>query len=933
MNRERFVSLCQQLLVLGVLAVVALPAARMVTLDIVGPDVAPDQVAGSQNGEPAPAVVAEPDPADVETAPVDPVVTEVALPEAVARSTPGLLISKEQSLAEDSTVGITWAHGEELDEGAITLSLRTRTQGKWSAWEALDYHAEEVDDTADNRPGSEPVFTGDADAVQVKVQVAGKGTVPDDLLLAIVDPGDSRETRVEFPAIDTAAMTAFESGDPDDPGSVDDPSDAAEPAPAGDLQTVAAIVATPEPKIYSRAQWGAKESLRRVKTPTYGEIHGGFVHHTVNANNYTKAQVPKIIRGIYAFHTKSRRWNDIGYNFLVDKWGRIWEGRYGGVGRPVVGAHTQGYNSNSFAMSAIGNYQVKKPSKAMLDAFGRLFAWKLSQHGVSALSGKQKIGKKTFKAISGHRDAGKTSCPGKYLYAKLGTIRSLAAKYQAAMGSRQLSVNISGSVTPDLAVRDAVTKRLSIVHVTQPFALGPQTTVATGLGGVDLIASVGDVTGDGRADLVVRDKATKAASLLPRAESGFGAAVPLGQAFADVDQLVGVGDVNGDGLSDVVGRMAATHDLKLLTGSSGGTFAPSSTLRAHWDFALTSYGDDFDRDGVPELLSADHSGQIWITSIVGGQLADSRVLASGIGAVTDLVGAGDLTNDGFPDLAIRTGDGVRVYQGGNGLGQPLGPFVQMTGLTSLVAMDLTGTGLPDLAGVDAAGALVASSPNGFHGVDIRDTGIDLSTTNLLLKAGDWNRDGAGDLITRDAATGRIQLWLGHGNDAFDGPIYLTLANLNPLSQVIVPGDVTGDGYIDLMGRSGPGGAFQIYPGNGVGQLQTGYRSHSALPVDRLAAAGLFDADGAVDFFATTPDGRLWLYAGNGPGGMTKGSALGGSVAGADWLVGLGDVNGDGRPDLVGRTPGSGLTIFTMGPTGVIGTQTIGADLERFDLFG
>ena len=99
-----------------------------------------------------------------------------------------------------------------------------------------------------------------------------------------------------------------------------------------------------------------KSSLR------YGTIKAGFVHHTVNANDYTAEQVPAIIRGIYAYHTQSRGWSDIGYNFLVDRFGRIWEGRYGGVDRPVVGAHTLNYNEESFAMSAIGNFETAQPS-------------------------------------------------------------------------------------------------------------------------------------------------------------------------------------------------------------------------------------------------------------------------------------------------------------------------------------------------------------------------------------------------------------------------------------------------------------------------------------------------------------------------------------------------------------------------------------------
>ena len=134
----------------------------------------------------------------------------------------------------------------------------------------------------------------------------------------------------------------------------------------------------PKPYIYSRAQWGANEKLRDQTARRYGTVKAGFIHHTVNANNYTAAQVPALLRGIYAYHTQSRGWRDIGYNYLVDRFGRIWEGRCGGVDQAVVGAHTLGYNEVSFAMSAIGNFDIAQPPQAVLNAYARLFAWKLS---------------------------------------------------------------------------------------------------------------------------------------------------------------------------------------------------------------------------------------------------------------------------------------------------------------------------------------------------------------------------------------------------------------------------------------------------------------------------------------------------------------------------------------------------------------------------
>ena len=91
-----------------------------------------------------------------------------------------------------------------------------------------------------------------------------------------------------------------------------------------------------------------------------------------------------LLRGIYAYHTQSRGWRDIGYNYLVDRFGRIWEGRYGGVNRAVVGRTPWATTRYSFAMSAIGNFDIARPPAAVVTAYARLFAWKLSLYNIRA---------------------------------------------------------------------------------------------------------------------------------------------------------------------------------------------------------------------------------------------------------------------------------------------------------------------------------------------------------------------------------------------------------------------------------------------------------------------------------------------------------------------------------------------------------------------
>ena len=202
--------------------------------------------------------------------------------------------------------------------------------------------------------------------------------------------------------------------------------------------------------------------------------------------------MPGIIRSIYAYHVKSRGWSDIGYNFLVDRFGRIWEGRYGGIDKPVVGAHTLGYNDYAFAMSAIGNFDARPAARG--DARRPTAR---SSPGSSACTAStpprcpQQVGRTTFAAINGHRDAGSTACPGKYLYAKIPTIRTHAAAGAPAPAPTPPppapttrddrrpapQSNLVGAPYPDLVVRRAARRRGFVVPTGGLTAFAEATTV------------------------------------------------------------------------------------------------------------------------------------------------------------------------------------------------------------------------------------------------------------------------------------------------------------------------------------------------------------------------------------------------------------------------------------------------------------------------
>jgi len=190
------------------------------------------------------------------------------------------------------------------------------------------------------------------------------------------------------------------------------------------------------PPIISRDDWGGNELLRR-NAPRYAPaVRLVIVHHTATPNNYTPDQAAAIVRGIDVYHVKSNGWNDIGYNFLIDRFGRVYEGRYGGITRNVIGAHALGFNTGSVGIALIGNFMTAKPTAAAVQALERLIAWRLDLAHVDPVSTltyvsngseRWRVGTKVkLRAVSGHRDTGSTSCPGNYLYPRLDQIALVA---------------------------------------------------------------------------------------------------------------------------------------------------------------------------------------------------------------------------------------------------------------------------------------------------------------------------------------------------------------------------------------------------------------------------------------------------------------------------------------------------------------------------
>jgi hypothetical protein len=619
----------------------------------------------------------------------------------------------------------------------------------------------------------------------------------------------------------TTGSTGTEPTDPLDPTQPTEPVEPEEPTdPDAELVGTPADV-TPKPQIFSRAQWGADERMRDKSSLRYFEVHAGFVHHTVNANGYSKEQVPSIIRGIYAYHTQSRGWSDVGYNFLVDRFGRIWEGRAGGVDRPVVGAHTLGYNDHAFAMSAIGNFETVQPGDAMLRAYGRLFAWKLSLHGVSAGSKREWVYNKWMPAINGHRDVGQTACPGRYLYAKIGTIRSLAANGQRSFASRNRDTDVTGSRWPDLVVRDKESQKAFVVKTGGQVGFAGPRRAASGFGDADLVVASADLSGDGRSDVLARDKATKETALhLGDGAGHFGAATKSFRQFRNLDQLAAVGDLDGDGHADVVGRRP-DGVLKLFPGRGDSGFGKSKVLTDGWAYGATSGAADFDGDGNADLLVRKGDKVLLVPgtgrAALGAPVALPRTW-SGYDVVT---GMGDVTNDGHPDVVARVRKSQQTFvypgDGKGGIGTRLGPFATFKGVDFLTTADKASGGRwVDLVGRNANGRLVLFANRGGTNIDgVVEAGVQFRNTNLVLNVGDWNGDGHGDVITRGASTGDLLLRAGDGRGGFAAPV-VAGRGWGQVALVAAVGDLTGDGFPDVLARAASSGRLWLLPGKGSG---------------------------------------------------------------------------------------------------------------------
>jgi N-acetylmuramoyl-L-alanine amidase len=304
----------------------------------------------------------------------------------VAASGAGVRSQRLRTPQRFNLVGMRWRGRAEPE-----IELRVRRAGRWSRWEHLEAQGADNPDPGRGEPtatASSPLWVGTASAVQYRMS----RRVP--------------RLRLHFVRVVKRPVVA---------------------ARAAQAQ---------QPAVVPRAQWGASACPPR-RAPQYGEVKAVHVHHTVSLNDYSTAEAPAMVLAICRYHRNSNGWDDIGYNALVDKYGVLYEGRAGGLDQAVIGAQAQGFNSQTAGIASIGDHTVLGASREELQAIANYIRWKLPVH-LQPVSGSVAVTSSggsltryaagtrvTLERVIGHRDTGRTSCPGNALYAQLPELRSM----------------------------------------------------------------------------------------------------------------------------------------------------------------------------------------------------------------------------------------------------------------------------------------------------------------------------------------------------------------------------------------------------------------------------------------------------------------------------------------------------------------------------
>ena len=449
------------------------------------------------------------------------------------------------------------------------------------------------------------------------------------------------------------------------------------------------------------------------------------------------------------------------------------------------------------------------------------------------------------------------------------------------------------------------------------------------------VVAPGDFDGDGKSDLIERRANGELWLLSGNGAGSYPVSRRIGTGWQIYDSVVGVGDYNGDGKNDIVARKM-DGSLWFYAGT-GLVSASSEGYRGGvkiGDFGWNAFNSilgvrDFDGDGKADLLARKPDGTLYLYSGNGtGQTGTARQIDFGWQIFDQLVAIQDFDGDGTNDLAGRRPDGTLwlysntgsgVLVNGRQIGSGWGIYDEMAGTG-----DSNGDGMADFVATQADGAIYF-----YAGTAMRDQGYQAARKigdfgwdafNMLMGTQDFNGDGVADLLARKP-DGTLWFYPGNGAGAYGTPKKIGDYGWDAFSSITAVGDFNGDGKNDLLARK-PDGTLWLYPGTGrVDSSSNGYSGAVKIGdygwqvFDTLTGVGDIDGDGKNDLIARQPNGSLWLYRGTGKVNSTSNGYLAAVKIGDygwdafDQLFGVGDYDSDGNSDLLARKPDGTFWLF------------------------
>jgi hypothetical protein len=455
------------------------------------------------------------------------------------------------------------------------------------------------------------------------------------------------------------------------------------------------------------------------------------------------------------------------------------------------------------------------------------------------------------------------------------------------------------------------------------------------------IVAVGDLTGDGRGDVLTRAPGATGWQLHKGDGNGH-----VADAAADgrlrLKKMVSVlsaTDWNRDGRADVLG-LDRNHGLYLYRSTGKGTYFAGVRIGTGWSrFIATVVPGDLNGDRRPDLLALDRQHVLWRSYSTSTGHLTTPVRVRSLAGYGVLLGGGDLTGDGIGDLLVRrSSDGtawILPGAGGGAFGYWMGPYAGLRGLSVLSAAPLAGGARPDVLGRVGNQLRVVANNDLTNVRATTSGGLTLGReTTAVLNVGDWNGDRIPDLITRHGTGGdRLLLNRGLGAGRFATGVTMS-AGWGTISRLAPVGDITGDGKPDLAGRTAAG-VWEVFPGNGA----TGFLAPRRLPgslrtFNQLTGTSTARwAPARSGAAVVSADGSFVPVAGSAVA-ATELRRAGLPTGGYDWIIGPGDVNGDGLADLLARQRSNGTLWLIPGTaTGFGQRQFVTGGLGKYRLAG